>query len=1351
MRPSKTYLYFICDAANQGTFYRDVNGIIQTTNIPTWLKRDPEGWLNNELKIVRSSKYFGLNRSFSVPLTFYDDGAAIIRNLFYKKKGIEQQIMIVILKWNPDNDTYYLYYKGLLDLTKIEDQVAEGVTVNVMEGGVVQLLKSYENTVFEIPCDGSIPENIKVNLDGLLFEDTFHIQLLPFTPFWGGIGTMATVFVSNDGDNIGIIHGDQSPEQAPNVSYFQNSSNYLFSSVAPVTLQIVGTVTVKSNTSVHNTDFGMFLCTSLSQTGATDLTRSWSLVPDNKKGSGSHVRLDGQQVYNFDVTIPLGANENLFLMLFNDFGGNPVTIVSGNLDIIFSSAYQGTRAWVITAYDAFRLLLKNICEIASTTDQQYNFQADSELLQEFLNLTVTSGDALRASGDASYNKFYNAIQNNLAFPNINNYFSYGPVIKLTLSDLFDSFNVVLNAALSNQELPGENESLFFENKGYVFDSSIITMAMGEVQGLKVSVAVDNIFSILKIGYPVQQYDEKGGKYEYNTTGQWQAPIKSMTKVLELITKIRFDSYGIEKTRFNTGGRSITQNDSDNSVFGINIDYSKFIYDYFKASFISPNQNPALSNNTNIVLRANFGIQTVGLNRYDGTYLTPKSDPSIFIFNQHGLSSSMPVTVNFNGNIGGKPGETITIKMWVNGVVQNTWNFTVATASTPFSVSGYTFTRTFHYLDNIYFTVDTSVFCVALIANFSLVVGSPYLNATNSAALSIPAGSGEQLVALSNQTIAPDGNSLPVVSTGFQYFLFNDILLNSDFGLTFDIAGLIQGSITENVTFYLYRNGILLASANFGGTVAQTAFSSTIGAPLTIKFAINDIVWIVASVGNLTAYVTGADLTLTSKTIKAFSLKRKQYTTLYGVPNDTVNTTDPGAPYNLEDLTPKRILLRNGNWLRPPLFNQVPGSLQFLTLDKNQFLTTDDITENTDVDISDLDDPLYLPFIFEFKTKVPIAFYQLMSYTANGHIQFTYNGIDFYGFPLEVSQVPALNDSQSWKLLCSPKTNLNNLVDLNIDGLNFLHIMPNQLYFAHLCPLKFVPLGKTLDPKYHFIHFDDDWFINQVNFWIHKSNYFQKWQLGDTIPIQCITNGLNTGSLDIYNCNGKKVATTALEPVVGTPLQSPLYQLETALNFTSLDLPAGVYYVVANSPTGSPGISEGLNIQANWAMTLLFEFTHSVNRQSMIFSTGYQPSLRVEGWIDQYMPDGKFTTFEDQPADITVIDGIPYRKFKLNIAANDGVPDWIIDKIMRIMLLDKVKIDGKQFTRDIDAKWEQKNTNAWPKRYWSLDIREAENRDGVTLGDGGTINVGVDIVYNLDTSAFGQNTGNGNVIQVTQSE
>lgn len=1431
MRPRKLYKHYL-RKPSQGVFYIDTNGVLQTSNVPTCLQHSPVGWFDNEIEFDRSDHYLGITRGFSPPLKFVGDGAAIIRTLFYQYRGIEELVEYIVLKWDPATDTYLLFYKALLDLSTMEDLVAEGVTLNTMESGAPMLLKTYENTLFEFPCDGSlnvtlpdgsIIQNTKVRLDGMLVQDTFHYVIPTFTASFAGDAVLPCSFVSNDGDNFGIIKGNPSYEQPTGSNYFQGT-NYYLSSVAPVTMRITGTITVASDSNVPNTVFRLYARSSSSAPRGTDgIDHAVGLVGYGNALTNPSLQIwypsnypimNGTSSFDFDVSYSVAANENPFIMFFNESAGHPIRILGGEFTVTFNSAPLPADVWCIRAYDLWRLIVNNICQLSSSTIQQFNIGADSELLQQYLGIFITSGDAIRAAGDPNYLKYFNRVQTDPANPTFqffNFYNSIGPVIKISLSDFFDGLNVPLCASLGNQILPGATgESLFFEQKEYVLDPSEITMTLPQVTDVKVTVAEDFFFNVLKIGQPNQQYDEKAGKYEWNTTAQFASSIKTLQKTLELVSKIRWDAYGIQYTVANltTSAKSSTYNGSDNSVFGISADTSMTISDGDEASFTPIPLGAGSSLNGDQTPLAGVNEQPVSLPTLAGSYLRPDNSPSVFIFSQH---TTIPgtATYTYSGIINGLPGDSVTVNFYYNGNIVATRTYNLTTESTPFSDT-VVLTESFIEGDCLYVKAITSATCDTFFNTLQLLVGSsgtPFYVVAAISQQEVQPGNPGQLLEMDG---APGGENFSIagvtyfgMATGFSMLVFNEVLTRPNFTINFQAFGQQSGSSDQSFLVKLYLNGVIVGSQTFPG-VTFGAFTSWQTSPanfptITRDMAFGDILWVtisptaamtvqvgctVASVGGVVQQVIQTTaLTLVSNQIVVYRLLRKQYDAISGIPSLLGNlpsgapiTTGPGAPFNIEPFfTPMRMLMQNASFLASTLYNLVPDVLTFLTLDKNQYLsTTSDgvtITENANVPVHALGNPLFIPLYMEFKTAVPMNISQMQSYVANGHIAIPYLNKTFYGYPWKISQKPSIDESQTWKVLVSPRTNLADLVDLNYDGLGptLAALMPNQISFSKVQPFQFVPYGQTRPAKYHFSHIDDDLFINQVNFWVFKRDYYQKMMVTDSFPVQCLTNGLTVVPLDIFSItpgNGPtapaittNVASIDMLPVSGSPLQPPYIQLEATISFTALGLPTGFYTILPRGSVASVAMCERIQVVTDFPVnqpTLLFEFGNSVNKQSTVFSISasgqpFTSAFRVEGWIAEFEPDEHFTVFEDEPADIELLNAIPYEKYTLNIGCADGVPPWVIRKVGRIMNLGTVTIDGKPYTRDGDAKWQKKTLEGWPKGYWSLAIRPSFNDDAVTFGDDGSLQTNTIVTASIDLSAFGNNpTAGPQITQVNES-
>lgn len=1070
----KPYIFYLQNTVTGNCMYVDSSGNIQEQSImaagtmqDVSMKNAPDGWMEATLGYSRNKTYYGFNRSYSDPLKMVKDAAYIVNSKFYLRSGIETKISLLILKYNQNaqtgDPTYKLYHKAPIDFPQKRHKVAESFQCNLLQGGILQMLKTYENTVFSIPCDGSIPENIKVNMDGMLLQDTLNYAIPSFSQqtdiFWS---QLPCNFVDNDGDSISMIHQDQS-SQLPygNSSWYRNNQGYMLSFQKATTVTITGSITVQS---IDQKTIAPLMLKVITGTQATIAADDYELLPQSTTGGYTHL-VTTPRTYYFTKKIPLKANETFFLIYNNAPSAGQVAIkfLGGNFAVTFPSSAADTAPWCITWYDLFKLLIKNINIAASSQFQTFNFGADSQLLQQKLNLVVTSGDALRASGDPNYQKFYNAVQTNPNFPNVNNTYSFGPVIKTSLSDMFQSYNAVLNGSLGNQTLSGEGETVFFEGKGYVFNSSQDTFDLGEVSDFETGVDIEKLFTILQIGYEEQQYDQKSGKYEWNTTLAMVSPINSIpSKILKIVSRYRADAYGIERLRANVDATSNTKNTSDNSVFIINTDRSNFIYDYFEMNFNSSFPDATNSNNTNMPLVQNNLYQSLPLAVLRSSYFSVNNDPSIMVLSQQALSVSMPLAIAITGNINGspinlltgQPADWVTINLFVNGVIVKTWTVTSTSPSTVINITD-SYTQVWHTGDNMYFQASTSATGTAQIDSIGLNMNSGYFTSTG-ANITVEGGASNRMLAMPT-IAAPFVSSLPVLSYSFQYFQFNSALALKNFNTLISFHGAMNGTLASpavQVDMRAYSAPDPLTNiVNISNNVSNTYATGASGAWQTFasvfdfvrNWSQGDIMFLVgSSYSTMQTEFQAIDIKVISTEIKAYALKRVQYDYISGIPAlcgftttpitlitlggpVIVNvptaipvTTGPGAPYNIEDLTPKQMLLNWGNYLSSILWDQPTGIFQFSTLSKNQYLITKkngvSLVQNAPVRVSDLDAPLFSLNLASFKTKVPLTFDEMMSRSVNAFLSWTYNGQKYYGFAEDMKQKSTLNEMQQWEAL-----------------------------------------------------------------------------------------------------------------------------------------------------------------------------------------------------------------------------------------------------------------------------------------------------------------------------------------------
>lgn len=1179
------FLYFLQNRNGQ-SYYRDATGAVRVTNQPAWLPQAPDGWFDQTLSFARNQHYWGMNRSYSQQYTFYKDGADILRNLIYRKTGLKDNLTLVVNKYDDSNDVYEPYYKGELDLQGMDNDVVEGVTTGMLEGGLQKLIKAYENTVFEIPCDGSIVENKLLQIDGYKFNAVFEYHIPEFQLLDKGM-VMPAIYTKTTGSDVGIVKGSSFYEgflPADLFTFFQHNPNLIFSSNRAITGATVrGQIILNSTLTSGN----VFIYTSNSQ--------KIDLIPLTTTLTAG--------TYNVSATIDLAAGENVYLVILSA-AGTP-TFSASSIFIDFDSKFVDTFTYVIKPLDMLNLIVKRICKEASLPPYNINYTVQSSILQQNENLALTSGMALRNETKA--------------------------VIKTSLSEFYDAYNVELSASLGRQQTSGQlGELLFVERLGYVLDTSTISMNLGEVANLKISLATDLMFDKVSIGYPEQKYDEQQGNYEFNTTAEFKAPLTPFTTVnkeLKLISPYRGDMMGIEWTRTLVSGSNTTNNKSDNDTFIINTDFSQ-----------NSNTDVIITSNPTII-KAPTGappIQQIAYSAINGGAIaadfsreTKYSNNDIIRYN-----NGTPITVTLAGTISGV----------YNGSIKK-----VPVYNPAGFVQGFT---TYPQVDVYIQLIKTDV------------------------------------VIAQQQTTLYDTKS-------FTAFFNETFQLN--FGEFFYIA---------------------IVPVNPSLPAIYQCFE--------IKSAVSTI-------------------TLqTSNASSTYLLKRAVYSATSGLPNaDTA--------YNVEDMTPMRLLQKHGDYIRSCLFNYTGSKLSFLTVSKNHNLTTTigGITtiENVDVPISSLNpNLLFYPFYFTFRTKVPVNFNEILETAANGHIQFSFNGTVFYGFPQQVKQKPAIDEVQEWKLLCSPATNIDDILTIDFSGLNTLDLMSYGIAVSYLNPVKFYPLNFTRPAAYNFTHQDQDMFSVQQNGLSFPASYNQKWQKGDTIPFQVITNLLSPVTGYIYDtCNVLKGTFSFVQKTDATVV-SPfiLWEAQYALS----GLAEGLYQFKITAGTGGTIAelkSELIDVRTSHPNTLMFEYSDVRNKLQMIFTTGFIGRIRVEGWMFNYDADSNFSQFEDQPADMELINGIPFDLFGLVIGwKSQGVPPYIRKVFERILDIESCKIDGIEFTRSKDAKFEKQEIPGWGMANWAIQIRHRINENSLTVDTAGNVNNQLTVTYNINTKLFGDGNVNSTV-------
>jgi hypothetical protein len=533
---NKELLYFIMDDSDN-TYDIDPNGKLITTPSPRPLENTPDGWQEAAIQYGRNTTYFGIVRSFTVPLGFVKKGARIVRKLYYSK-GVQAIARLLIAKYDKFKLIYTRVYKSALNFSTFNDSETTA-TIQTTDDDLTMYIKANESTTYEIPID--VPEAINVLMDGMDLYSTVRAINYAWLITEDDGTQVADLFTS---DYIFMGFSITSTEtQYPSVLWATTTSykgaNSLDYDPADWLMQATVDVAVKiqSQLTVFTVGADALRIGAYIRSGQ-NVAREEDIFPPTAPGP------TGLLTFDLDYTLNLRAGDRVWLFI-NQIGSGAGKELGFPQDNIVNFPYQYRKE--PTSIKCLRGLyvLDQLVKKMSNN----NYGAESVLLSEggeAYDFVLTSGDAIRgftADPDTGY---------------------AGPSIKTSLSDFFKSYNTRFNTAITNTA-----QALVFQEKTDVFTQSNIT-DIGEVQDLQIAPLTDHIFSSITIGWPNQTYDDPNGKEEFNTTHVYTTPVTRVSKTLDLTSVYRADAYGIEFTRINLDGKTTTDSSSDNDVFIINI-------------------------------------------------------------------------------------------------------------------------------------------------------------------------------------------------------------------------------------------------------------------------------------------------------------------------------------------------------------------------------------------------------------------------------------------------------------------------------------------------------------------------------------------------------------------------------------------------------------------------------------------------------------------------------------------------------------------------------------------------------------------------------------------------------------
>lgn len=522
-------LYFLLHPDGRSYHVNDM-GQVALSASPIPIQYGPDGWQDIAIQWQRNRTYFAIQRMFSAPQSFVEDGAQIIKDLRYKQ-GILAPLNLLIVEqvmdFDPVANTYgYRYqklYLGEIDLRTFRHEGPK-VTVSIMEGGLHKFIKAYENTPVEIPLFNT--DTKIVRMDGSQFTAIANYRVIPGT-YQGEIllvHNLPIVFINNEGFGVEVTNESQQMSQA-----IPGQQTLLTNSGAPFQARIKGSVQMVGRFAATGYDMAIVIRN-----------------PDGSRGPDLFfrridIRNDVIFTIDFDLvaTIPTGCKVQLMGHYQHPVGTATEKLkmeyLETEIEISYNTKYRTTLIHTLPPLFVLQQIIKKL------TDGKYT--ASSDLLNRYQNRVLTSGDGIRGLA--------------------------GAVLKISLSDFFKLYNMQLCAGMGVV-----GDVLVFESRQWWASQGDI-IDLGEVSKLVVSSDSELPFSTLKIGYPNQEYNQAlgdiNGRNEFNTTHIYTTPDDKGTNEMDLTTNVRADMTGIERTRINLDGKRTTDSKADNEVFVLAIE------------------------------------------------------------------------------------------------------------------------------------------------------------------------------------------------------------------------------------------------------------------------------------------------------------------------------------------------------------------------------------------------------------------------------------------------------------------------------------------------------------------------------------------------------------------------------------------------------------------------------------------------------------------------------------------------------------------------------------------------------------------------------------------------------------
>ena len=188
-----------------------------TDDAEVYLSHMPDGWEDASIIKERSTTYWGVFTSFSLPMKFTKEAAGYLRKEFYHK-GVMSEVDCTIEKLDKVYLDYAVIFAGKLDFATYKDQ-DNYVEIALINKGLSDWIKKNEDTEYEVPNvlrPGGLVRDVTVHPWGdelfryglNLFEALkWLVDLMTEYGYLAGTYDVASTILSGYDDNVILMNG----------------------------------------------------------------------------------------------------------------------------------------------------------------------------------------------------------------------------------------------------------------------------------------------------------------------------------------------------------------------------------------------------------------------------------------------------------------------------------------------------------------------------------------------------------------------------------------------------------------------------------------------------------------------------------------------------------------------------------------------------------------------------------------------------------------------------------------------------------------------------------------------------------------------------------------------------------------------------------------------------------------------------------------------------------------------------------------------------------------------------------------------------------------------------------------